>query len=220
MRQIKEKQLNKAFREGITRLGEKFESMPWEEPEFYAHWLAQTYYLVVHTTRFLGLCASKLGPDMDKDHQHTLEHIVLERGHDQLALSDIRAMGRKLESLPELHETASLYHSQYFWIERVGPMAHFGYSLCLEGLAAHVGMRVTERLAAAHGDKAVRFIRLHSIEDVDHFESGVASLDDIDPKNRDAVIKNLEHSCYMYSNMLDRIAEAALPAKKPFKRTA
>lgn len=205
MREIQEQKLNHAFKRSIQGLGDQFKSMPWEDAAFYALWLAQTYRLVVHTTRFLGLCAGKLGPADDEQHQRVLDHITQERGHDLLALHDIKALGFNIERLPELPETSALYHAQYYFIERHGPTAHYGYSLCLEGLASHVGMQVTERLAKAHGEKTVRFIRLHSVEDVGHFEAGVAGLDGIQPVDRDAVIANLVQSCYMYGAMLGEI---------------
>src|ERR1700753_4293061 len=100
--------------------------LAWEDPRFYAEFLAQTYHYVCHTTRLLALSASQLGVEREKLHQRFLGHAAEERSHHLLAQRDIKQLGYDVVNLPELPATSALYETQYHRIQQIGPTSVFG----------------------------------------------------------------------------------------------
>jgi hypothetical protein len=99
----------KDFFQAKIRTLEPIRQFPWHEARAYAQFLAQTSYYVCHSTRLLGLCASRIGIEREKLHQRFLKHAVEERIHHLLAARDIEHLGFKLRSMPELPITGALY---------------------------------------------------------------------------------------------------------------
>lgn len=202
---LDKKRLVKAFEEHITPLGEKFRNFPWEDKAAYALWLAQSYYLVQHTTNFLCLVASKLGPQRPKLHRDVLKHLREEVGHDELAAKDLKHIGYDLSKLPELQDTALIWQTQYYWIEQCGPFAHAGYSLMLEGLAVRECKAIVKRLEAAYGRNGSTFVRVHAMEDKGHFEEGMNRMLAAPPEEAALTLKNLAQSRALYESMLANV---------------
>jgi hypothetical protein len=205
MSEIQNQKLQNAFRKNVDRLGATCAEFPWANEQAYAWWLAQTYYYVRHTTCFLGLVASRFSWQQRDRQYHVLGHLRDEMSHDQIALEDLKALGRSIDEFPELAETAAFYQSQYYFIEHENPIAHIGYSLCLEGLAAKKGMQFYNVVRAAHGEKASRFLHLHCLVDQDHFEHGLEEIATVTDAEAEIIIRNLEQSVTMYSLMLKHI---------------
>lgn len=200
--ELEKKRLMKAFEASIEPLSKKFRQFPWEDPAVYAIWLAQSYYLVRHTTTFLCLVAAKLGPAHPELHRAVLKHLREEVGHDQLAVKDLLALKKDVTEFPELNETALICQSQYYWIEHGGPFAHAGYSLMLEGLAMRECKPVMERLERAYGKSAATFVRVHAMEDDGHFEEGLNRMLAAPESDKALAMKNLAQSQMLYEGML------------------
>lgn len=215
--ELNKKRLIKAFEGHIEPLGEKFREFPWEDPNVYALWLAQSYYLVKHTTSFLCLVAAKLGPERPELHRQVLKHLKEEVGHDELAARDLRAIGHKVTELPELNETALIWQSQYYWIEHCGPFAHAGYSLMLEGLAVRECKPVMEKLERRYGREGATFVRVHAMEDQSHFDEGMNRMLAAPPQEAELTLKNLAQSRWLYESML---VQVQAQAKKPVRKAA
>lgn len=208
------KKLRAAFDETLAKLADPVLAFPWERPETYAFWLAQSYYLVRHTTTLITLTAAKFGPGEMERHRHSLAHLKEEIGHDDMVLHDLKALGLKAESFPELVETSVIYQSQYYWIERCSPIALAGYSVLLEGLAATVGQRIYERVEAAHGKQAGTFLKLHAQADVGHYKAGVDELRNASEQEIRYAMRNLEQGGVLYRGMLDSIVREAGVVKR------
>lgn len=181
------------------------EMVRWEDPRVYAQYLAQTYYYVCHSTRLLGLAAARVGVDQEKLHQRLFKHASEERSHHLLAQHDLKALGYKLEDLPELASTAALYQTQYFQIEYVSAFTLFGYILALEGVAVLHGPAVYERVKKAHGSEAGAFLKLHAEEDPDHLEKALEVVRSIPERDQPAVRQNLRFSCHHYRAFLETV---------------
>lgn len=180
---------------------------PWENPRFYGDFLAQTYYYVCHSTRLLGLAASRLYIDRDSLHRRFAEHIGEEKSHERLAVADLRALGMKLENFPELPVTRAFYETQYYKIERQDPTALLGYILLLEVLSVKVGPALHQRTKAAHGERASSFLRIHVEEDVDHVAKALTQVDGLPDHLKEYVAMNMEQTAELYGAIINRLAD-------------
>jgi hypothetical protein len=202
----------------VDRGGVAVENFPWENKTAYGYWLAQTYYFVRHTTSFLGLTASRFGHWRRDLQYRQIHHLTGEANHDLLLLNDLKALGLSLGSFPELAETAGLYQSQYYYIEHEYPAAHYGYAYFLEGLAAKKIELFYDRLERTYSPDACSFLRMHMIEDRDHFEEGLLALDALTEVEMDAFRCNMHQTAYFYIEMLahiERIAVTGVDAEAP-----
>ncbi len=212
------KRLTKAFEDHIHPLGAAFRSFPWENKEAYALWLAQSYFLVRHTTNFLCLVASKLGPDRPKLHRDVLKHLREEVGHDELAAKDLKHIGYDVAKMPELLETALIWQTQYYWILQCGAFAHAGYSLMLEGLAVRECKAVVERLERTYGREGATFVRVHAMEDKGHFEEGMNRMLSAPAAEAELALQNLAQSRALYENLLQAVQHGV--RREPFRKAA
>jgi hypothetical protein len=185
-------------------------AFPWENRQAYGHWLAQTYYFVRHTTSFLGLTASRFGHWRRELQYHQLQHLRGEADHDMLLLNDLGKLGFKFQDFPELPETAALYQMQYYFIEHENPSSHFGYAYCLEGLAAKKIELFYKRVEESFSSDACTFLHVHMIEDQDHFEDGLAVLNELTQVEADSFQRNLQQTASLYIHILEHIKKITL----------
>ena len=181
---------------------------PWGDRAAYSNWVAQTYYFVLHSTRLFASAAARCEIDNNKIHFRMIEHLHEEKGHEFLALGDLKAMNVDIRSLPELPETSSLYQIQYYWIEHNNPLSFFGYLSCLEGLAVRKGREIYEKVLESHGGKAANFLRVHIEEDEDHLAEVFKYMSDFSEKAIEQVFLNLSQSANLYLNMLRHISRS------------
>jgi hypothetical protein len=189
----------------VKQLGQTLEQYAWEDSYAYANWLAQTYYYVVHSTRLLTAAASRmpfngLGSQL---HYRCAAHVAEEKKHELLAVHDLKALGYELKSFPELSATRLFYEPQYMKIDRVHPIALFGYILVLESLAATHGPSHTARVIDAHGSQAATFLKLHSTEDPGHVAQALENLATLDEEQKRLVCDNIEQSALAYAVLLN-----------------
>ncbi len=203
------KHLVQAFETHIEKLGATFRTFPWKDKDTYALWLAQSYYLVKHTTNFLCLVASKIGPDSQEMHRKVIQHLREEAGHDELAARDLKNLGYDVHQMPELPETRFLWQAQYYWIHQAGPYAHSGYSLMLEGLAVRECKQVMATLESTYGKNAATFVRVHAMEDDGHFEEGMGRLLAAPHNEGPQAIENLAQSRELYERILREVQAQA-----------
>ncbi len=205
--------------ECVADLSAAADQFPWEERAAYADWLAQTYYYVRHTTRLIACAAARFPLDERGNslHHRFATHLGEEKKHEQLAVHDLKQIGAAIADLPEHSSTRMFYESQYYKIEHLGPIVHFGYILPLEGIGPASGKRIVARVTAAHGAKSVSFLRLHSDEDVDHLEKALAMVASVTPTERLLVEDNMRQTTHGYCSML---AEIRQRLREPIARRA
>ncbi len=197
--QMKSATMMEIYREATAPLLQKLVESPWEDKEFYANWLSQTYYFVSNSTRLISLAGS-LFPD-NKLHHRFVDHAKEERNHELLLTNDLKHLGMELQS--EFASTSGFYQSQVFWMFFRSPASFFGYVLCLEGIAVDYGQKAFERVQAAHGKKASNFLKVHSEEDVGHLDKAFELLEGLSPEQRQQIEQNLRQCAAMYSGILD-----------------
>lgn len=184
--------------------------LPWHDARFYAEFLAQTYYYVCHTTRLLGLAASRIGVDREKLHHRFLSHAAEERSHHLLANRDVRLLGFEIANIPLAPATSALYETQYHRIEHGDPTVVFGYILALEGAAVRHGPSVYEKVLSLHGSGPVSFLKLHAEEDPDHLDKAFEMVETFSAAEQLQIESNLKFSCALYATFLQACKQAVL----------
>jgi hypothetical protein len=193
------------FMEYVEKAGVALHDLEWENPSAYSLWLAQTYYLVRHTTRLLCLAAANTPVDNRELHYSFVKHLKEESHHDRPLDQDLKQMNCKATDFPELKETRLLMHNQYYWLQTGNVYALTGYSLLLEGLSVRCIPSMLKRLDSAGFSKATAFLRLHVEVDQKHYAHGLEDLGKMPAESKKQVLQNLEESSFLYTQMNRRI---------------
>lgn len=199
--------LKSLYDQEIKQLGRQVVEAPWKNKEFYAYWLAQTYYFVKDNTRLLMLCGSRVDLKDQRTHHRLIEHCAEEKGHEMLLVRDLAKLGYKVTDFPQLPATAGFYQSQYYWIEHRHPMAFFGYIILLEGLGAEYAPKVFRQVQEAHGASAATFLRVHGEEDISHIQNAFKELEGLAADVSQMVEENFVLGVGLYSSMVRECQE-------------
>ncbi|MDO9180952.1 MAG: iron-containing redox enzyme family protein [Bacteriovorax sp.] len=184
----------------------QIEEYEWENKNFYADYMAQTFYYVRHSTRLLALCASRLNYEQEQQiHLRFIKHLSEESNHEKLALNDLANLGHNIDQFPELNSTRLFYEPQYFKIEHEKPLALMGYILFLEALAQKVCPPLTKKLTSCFGKRSATFFHVHGEEDPEHVAEALKMIQGLDDSNLFVIEKNLRQTAYAYSQMLHEL---------------
>ncbi|QDK41614.1 hypothetical protein DOM21_09140 [Bacteriovorax stolpii] len=218
MRYLMDK-LKEALNHSVSILLNSYESMPWENKDFYANYMAQTFFYVRHSTRMLALSAGRLNYEQQQMiHLRFLKHLGEEANHERLALNDLKALGYSIEDFKELNSTRFFYEPQYFKIEHQDPLALMGYILYLEVLAQKICPPLSKKLSTIYGKKAVTFLFVHGEEDPHHVEEAQKLLASLPPQTLEIITENLLQSSCAFNWMMKEIEDSV--AFQPLKKIA
>lgn len=196
------------FKRESQRMIQAINDFPWENEEAYAHWLAQSYYLVSHTTTYLCLTAGAMSMDNPQEHNFLLHHLREETNHEMLAFKDLEMLGWTIDQTPETFEAQMMIQCQYYFISRT-PFAHYGFFWLLEKTAAEAGPEAVRRLLKRYGKSAISFLDLHAHEDVEHSREIGEAVAKFPKHVLPLLIRNMEQTGTLYVNMLQGIAKRA-----------
>jgi hypothetical protein len=197
----------KKFKRSMEAMLPKAMAFPWHDEEAYRMWLAQTHYIVRHTSHFVCLAAGLTPVENREEHYHLIEHLKEEEHHDLLLVSDLKHFDVKVEDYPELPETALVWQNLYYWLSLRKPRSILGHSLCIEGLAGHAGPQLMPRLRKIYPEEAIRFLIVHFEADKKHFEQGMQLLQSFDLADLQDISRVQDQSSVLYLNMLAAITE-------------
>lgn len=201
--------LKLALNQSVSMIVNSYEYMPWENKEFYASYLAQTFYYVRHSTRMLAISAGRLNYEEQQNlHLRFLKHLGEEANHERLAINDLKALGYTVNDFPELNATRCFYEPQYFKIEHQGPLALMGYILYLEVLAQNICPPLAKKLTGLYGKKAATFLLVHGEEDPHHVDEAQKMLATLDSKTLELITMNLEQSSFAFNLMMKEISDS------------
>ncbi|MDR3608597.1 MAG: iron-containing redox enzyme family protein [Oligoflexia bacterium] len=192
-------------RDCVKKISQAVNAAPWDDLDFYSNYIAQTYFYVCNITRAIAFAASRCSLEEEALHVKLIEGLNEEKGHQLLALSDVRALGFDISQFAELTETSAYYQTLFYKIQKEGPFALFGYALPLEGLAATAFERPAATVYKTYGEKASNFIKAHCTLDVEHFEEGLQFLDKFTPAQLQTVERNLPFSSDIYIKMVEQV---------------
>ena len=201
--------IQRRFEEIQNEMHALTQSFPWEEPDAYLSFLAQTLEYATYTTRLLALTAGHFPLSRTSFAARFIQHAAEEKGHDKLLLNDAMALGVDLSSVPVLPEGEAFHKSLYFWIYQGRPTVIMGWVLFLEGLAVRSGPDIHARAERAYGRRPTSFLRVHTEEDPDHVEKALALLDEFSEAELREVAHGLELYFGLYAAMLAAIKARA-----------
>ncbi|WP_413294095.1 iron-containing redox enzyme family protein [Bdellovibrio sp. HCB185ZH] len=196
---MKSNEFNEKAHSKVNELCKTIEALPWENVRFYNSWCAQTHNFVGHTSIFLNLCNERLPKDHPLKAQFE-HHIEEEVGHEKMSENDLKFM--HAEGTKVFEVTKAFWKTQYYWIKEVGPTAHLGYSLLLEGLAAKSGPKILKRVKAA-GIQGYTFLKVHAEEDTEHFNDALKAVAKVSDKEREHIYQNLCEGMDMYIRIMN-----------------
>src|SRR4051812_16609202 len=113
---LKFDEIKKTYYEEMRKIDGPMINYPWEKPDYYAAFLAQFYYFLVHATRLLCLSGARFSVKEDALHLFCLDHCQEEKNHELLALNDLKHLGYDIKDFPESPNIAQMYQSQYYLI--------------------------------------------------------------------------------------------------------
>lgn len=203
--------LKQKYDESIARLRGVLD-YPWDNPEFYAAWLTQSYYYSRRVTRILLMASAHASMAASKLHRRMSIHAGEEKGHELLAERDVKDLGYTVEGIGEFPTTRGFYTTQYFTIQHVSPESLFGWIMPLEGLAIHYGRFVLERVKA-NPTAPTRFWDIHVDEDPDHVDSAFAAVEGFSQEHIEQICANMDFTVDMYFSILDKCKAFAESAK-------
>lgn len=214
--EMKPQEVKALFEAANDRMQAAINEFPWEDPEAYVSWLAQTLEYVKYTTRILALTGSSFPLEQTALASRFIQHATEERGHDKMLYNDAKALGFDLAKMPTTPEAEAFHKSIYFWIYQSRPAVVMGWVILLEGFAVRNGERVHARVEKAHGKKASTFLKVHTAEDPGHLDAAFAALAVFSEKELEDVAHGIELYAKLYGNIFDgvRDALAARPARK------
>jgi thiaminase len=183
----------------LKQFHQQFDPSVLKDKEVYAHWLAQTYHYVVHSTSLLGFALPHL-KNMELKH-HFEQHLGEESRHDLLAIKDLERLGFSLTQFPEDALTQAFYHSQYYRIQFEGGTSLLGYILFLEAMAVGWGRKAYEEIKNLH-PQSVLFLKVHAEEDPQHVENAIGAIMKLGQAEQDVIIRNMHFTYQIYSQML------------------
>lgn len=194
--------LKKAYELEMSKVKKTLLEMPWEDPEFYAEWMAQTYFYCAYTTRIIGLAGALFPLSRNKLHGRFFDHAKEEKNHERIILNDLRSMGRSIDQYSCFSSTSALYRTQYYWIQNVSPMSVYGYFLFLEGIAVEHGPAIVEAVRKGNPEKSMKFLKVHVEEDVGHMDDHFKILTDVTPEETKMILENMRETGDYYTALL------------------
>lgn len=176
-----------------------------DDPQIYANWLAQTYYFVRHSVRLLNLSAGLTPFELQFFHQRAQDHAHEEKGHEILAVNDLKSLGYHPSDFSELPVTQALYQCQYYAIQNLHPLAFLGYVLFLEALPTVAGGNLVSFLNEKYGPQALTFVKIHVQEDPIHIQKLIEVIEQLDSRTIEGIKNNLRLSSVLYQSMLKEL---------------
>ena len=165
----------------IVEFSVRGKSLPWSDRDFYAAWMAQIYFLTTHSVPMLHKAAQYTDRP---EYKARLEAQVREEGgHDKMALSDLKQLGHKIENYEEFSVTRALWESVLYKCQHT-PDALVGYIYALELAAVDLYGHTYPLCAKEFGEKTVKFMRVHALEDQEHVIEARKHLDALSAESR------------------------------------
>lgn len=178
-------------------------SFPWENKDFYAQWLAQSYYYTSRSSRLLLMAAASCKMDQQPLHRRLTAHASEEKGHELIAEKDLKDLGFDLSKYPELPITTAFYATQFYNIQNNSVECFMGWVLPLEGLAYEYGEKIRNAVQRKDPKIKTRFLDIHIDEDPEHLKSAFAAINALPPDKQHLLLSNMELTKDLYLGMLE-----------------
>lgn len=183
-----------------------FKEQPWNNKNYYANWLAQSYYYTSYSTRMLAFAAGSSDRSEKTYFKRSIIHISEEQGHEIIALNDLGKLGFKIEEFEELSATRSMWESQFYRIQKDSTYL-LGYILALEVLAVQT-KEFYGHLKDLYPAEALKFIKIHADEDPHHVEEALTLISGCTDAQKKQIELYYAHTIDMYRLILSEVNRA------------
>lgn len=182
-----------------------FSELPWENEQFYSNWLAQTYFMVSHTPRFICLAAARFGTAEDGFHRKMVNHFNDEDKHEYILIKDLKNLGYSIEDFEIFPETSLVVEQLYHQIDRVDPISIFGRIIFLEMLTAKLSSKFKDKFNSQYNNHTGEFLKIHFEEDIEHVQKAFSVLIDLDVKKKKIIGDEFYMTGMLYKSFLEKI---------------
>lgn len=138
----------------------------------YARYLANAWHYARNSPKVMAIASARCMDDHPELAAYLLRHAEEERGHDQWALADLRALGVKETSVREsapVPACAAMIGYIHYVAGVANPVGLFGWMYILEAVGEDLGAAIAGKLKAAMpSDASHRFVTGHGVSDVGH----------------------------------------------------
>ena len=192
-------------------------SYPWQDPAFYAAWLTQSYYYTSKSTRLLLMAAARCEMNQPQLHRRFATHAGEEKGHDLLAIRDVKDLGYSVEQIGEFPITTAFYATQFHKIQSEPVDSFMGWILPLEGVAIEFGAKIRAKVKEGKSQLPSRFLDVHVDEDPDHMVSAFKVVEGLPKEKHAGLLQNMELTKDLYLSMLDECQKRSSKLLLPLK---
>ena len=152
----------------VQQTMDKLDNFPWEKPTFYSEWLAQTFFIVQHTPRYICLAASRFDYSQNDFHRKLVAHLSDEDQHEVDVLNDLKNLGHDISEFRPMPEVNIMIENLYYQIDNIDPLSIFGRILFLEYVASNISTQLRKRISLSWELNQRQFLKIHFEEDVEH----------------------------------------------------
>jgi hypothetical protein len=196
------------YKQEAEKYTNQYLDLPWENKDFYAEFLAQTFHFVKFSTRIIAYAIARLPEDNQQVYKRLLETLKEESFHDIMCVNDMKHLGFDINNYEMKSETKALFGPQFFNIDHHGVAAYFGYALGLEMLAAFCGEPIYYKLEKHYEPKALSFLKLHVFEDKQHIVDALKAVELLPAEDRDVCWTIYNETLELYNNFVSTIAKS------------
>ncbi len=200
--------LSKSYQEAMSKLSTIME-YPWHDLNFYSCWLAQSYFYTSRSTRLLLMAASHATMEQSALHRRFAIHATEEKGHELLAVRDLKDLGWDIQTIGEFPMTTAFYATQFYKVQNQSSQLLMGWVLPLEGVAVEYGEKIRDAVKKHHPKASTRFLDIHIGEDEAHVAEAIKAIETIPKEEMPGIINNIETTADMYLRVLDQCKEKA-----------
>ena len=140
--------------------------------DLYVRYLINAYHYAGHSPKVMAIAAARCMDDHPELAAYLLHHADEERGHDQWALADLRALGVELEEVratPPVVSCSAMIGFVNYVAAFANPVGLFGWMYILEAVGEDLGGAVARKIeGTGQFANSLRFVAGHGIADVGH----------------------------------------------------
>lgn len=182
--------------------------------DHYAAFLAEEYHNTTLNPKTMALFIARLGIDYHRCAAMLLKHAAHEMGHNEMALSDLKVLGRDADAVRKgraLPATEALAAFVVFETEHRNPLTFLGYLYHMEAISLKLaggGSDILARMGIP--ESALTFLREHADADVGHMKMNDQYLEAFirSEEDLDAVLYGIRTSCMLHGLMFQGILDS------------
>ncbi len=189
----------------VHRTMDTLENFPWENPTLYSQWLAQTFFIVQHTPRYICLAAARFDYSQNDFHRTLVAHLSDEDLHEEDVLNDLKNLGHVISEFSPMPEVKIMTENLYYQIDNINPLCIFGRILFLEYVASNISENLRKRISSTWDLNQRQFLKIHFEEDVEHVKKAFSVVHGLTDEQQRLVGDQFYLSGLFYTDLMSAI---------------